>query len=257
MRESFVSFKWRCPLPRVKGPTRTAPHSEDAVLSRIALAIGEPARIRILLSLMDGNARTSTELAALAEVSPSTASAHLNRLRQNKLIRVAVQGRHRYYSLQGPEVACVLESLGVLAGRSLRSFVPTTPEPLRRVRTCYDHMAGQIAVAIHDHFLQERWLLPHRDDASHGYVVSSTGLRKLEGLGLDIAGAQNARRRFAYGCLDWSERQPHIAGALGAALLHHALRRRWVLRELSSRALRLTHIGQNEALTRLGIRLQA
>jgi DNA-binding transcriptional ArsR family regulator len=230
-----------------------APLTEDILLSEFASAIGEPSRTRILLSLMDGHARTSTELAALAEVTPSTASAHLNRLRETKLIRVAAQGRHRYYSLHGPEVARVLESLGVLAGRSARKFVPSTPEHLRKARSCYDHMAGELAVALHDHFLKEGWLLTDRHRAFKGYELSGSGAKKLEELGIDIAEARNLRRRFAYACLDWSERRPHIAGALGAALLHHALKKKWVVRDLSSRALRLTRFGQSEAVARLGI----
>src|SRR5215510_8206337 len=116
--------------------------SEDVLLSSLAQAIGEPARTRILLSLLDGHARTSTELAVLAEIAPSTTSAHLNRLKESKLIRVAVQGRHRYYSLYGPEVAAVIERLGALSGRNTKKFVPNTPEALRRARSCYDHMAG-------------------------------------------------------------------------------------------------------------------
>jgi DNA-binding transcriptional ArsR family regulator len=238
-----------------QGSNMNPPLAEDVILSGIAMAIGEPARTRILLSLLDGHARTSTELAALAEVTPSTASAHLNRLRESNLVRVAAQGRHRYYSLHGTEVACVLESLSVLAGRSARKFAPNTPEPLRKARTCYDHMAGEIAVALHDHFLKEGWLLRSNRSGPDGYELSNPGIKKLEGLGIDLADARRARRRFAYACLDWSERRPHVAGAVGAVLLHHALAKKWVVRDLSSRALRLTRFGQNEALMRLGIKL--
>src|SRR6266545_693859 len=106
-------------------------HHVDAAVSRIAAAIGEPARARILYCLMDGHARTSTELAVVAEVSPSTASAHLNRLKEEQLVRALVQGKHRYYSLAGASVAAALEALSVLAGRSRDTFVPTTPSRLR------------------------------------------------------------------------------------------------------------------------------
>lgn len=253
---SYV-FHRGSPLPIAKVLTRKAALAEDAVLSEIAMAIGEPARTRMLLSLMDGHARTSTELAALAEVTPSTASAHLNRLRKTKLIRVVAQGRHRYYSLHGAEVAQVLESLGVLAGRSAKKFVPSTPEPLRKARSCYDHMAGELAVALHDHFLHERWLLPEPGDRANGYELSSVGARKLEELGIDVANTRQTRRKFAYACLDWSERRPHLAGALGAALLDHLLYKRWVVRDLNSRTLQLTRTGQSEVLVRLGIKLQA
>jgi DNA-binding transcriptional ArsR family regulator len=110
-------------------------HAEDAI-SKIAAAIGEPARARILYCLMDRHARTSTELSAVAKVSPSTASVHLNRLKTARLVKVFVQGKHRFYSLEGPDVASALEGLSVLAGSPRNKFVPTTPSRLRAARTC-------------------------------------------------------------------------------------------------------------------------
>jgi DNA-binding transcriptional ArsR family regulator len=214
------------------------------------MAIGEPARTRILLSLLDGHARTSTELAVLAEVSPSTASAHLNRLRECKLIRVAAQGRHRYYSLRGTDVARVLESLSVLAGSTTKRFVPSTPEALRAARTCYDHMAGSVAVKLHDYFLEEGWLISE----PNGYDVSHAGTKTVSQLGIDIAGLRRLRRRFAYGCLDWSVRRPHIAGALGAALLQHAIAKKWVVRDLNSRTLSLTKFGEKDIFRTFGLK---
>src|ERR1700691_3987020 len=117
-------------------------HHAEGAISRIASAIGEPARARILYCLMDGHARTSTELSVVANVSPSTASVHLNRLKTAHLVKVFVQGKHRFYSLEGPDVASALEGLSVLAGSPRNKFVPTTPSRLRAARTCYDHMAG-------------------------------------------------------------------------------------------------------------------
>src|SRR3974390_1686206 len=119
----------------------------DALVCRGAAAIGEPARTRMLLSLMDGHARTSTELAAVAEVAPSTASVHLNRLKTEKLLKVYVQGKHRYYSLASREVAAALEGLSVLAGARRVKFQPSTPNHLHAARTCYDHIAGTLGVA--------------------------------------------------------------------------------------------------------------
>src|SRR3954468_1887811 len=133
-------------------------HYADVAASRIAAAIGEPARARMLYCLMDGHARTSTELAIVAEVSPSTASVHLNRLKTERLVKVLTQGKHHYYSLEGPNVASLLEGLSVLAGGRRDSFVPSTPSRLRAARTCYDHMAGAIAVGLHDRFKALRWL---------------------------------------------------------------------------------------------------
>jgi DNA-binding transcriptional ArsR family regulator len=119
----------------------------DAAVARVAAAIGEPARTRILYCLMDGHARTSTELSVAAEVSPSTASVHLNRLQKAHLVKVFVQGKHRFYSLEGPNVATVLEGLSVLVGGSHAKFVPSNPSPLRAARTCYDAPGPDLAGA--------------------------------------------------------------------------------------------------------------
>jgi hypothetical protein len=238
----------------------------------------------MLYSLMDGHARTATELALVAEVSPSTASVHLSRLTAENLIKVQVQGRHRYYSLRSPSVARALERLSVLAGSacgqfdsrspSRRQFAPRTPDPLRTARTCYDHMAGAIAVSLHDHFLRSRWLQPLRCNNAPGpagYDLTASGAKALAALGLNLdhglAQTLNqasdharvrvppSRRRFAYACLDWSERRPHLGGALGAALLHLALTRKWLARELDSRALAITRLGHREFQTRFGLDL--
>ena len=222
----------------------------------MALAIGERARMRMLLSLLDGHARTSTELAALAKVTPSTASGHLNRLRASGLIAVAASGRHRYYSLRSAEVARVLEGLGVLAGGLTKTYVPSTPEPLRRARSCYDHMAGSIAVALHDHFMEQGWLVHDAGGEADAYDLSDSGIRALSPLGIDVTAMRGLRRRFAYGCLDWSERRPHIAGALGAALLKHACAKKWVARDLNSRSLAVTRLGEKDILRVLGLKLQ-
>src|SRR5713101_6881070 len=124
--------------------------AHDEAASAIAAAIGEPARARMLYCLADGRARTSTELAMVAEVSPSTASVHLQRLMTKRLVKVFAQGKHRYYSLEGPNVAAALEALSVLAGGTRNAFVPNTPKPLRAARTCYDHIAGSLGVLLHD-----------------------------------------------------------------------------------------------------------
>jgi DNA-binding transcriptional ArsR family regulator len=233
--------------------------NEDAAVSRIAAAIGEPARARMLYCLIDGHARTSTELAMVAEVSPSTASVHLNRLKIERLVKVAVQGKHRYYSLEGRNVAGVLEGLSVLAGGSRAKFVPNTPSRLRVARTCYDHIAGTLGVLLHDRFRKLRWLSVDSTggDSAYdaAYDLTPDGTKALEALGIDLEVTRMLRRRFAYGCLDWSERRPHIGGALGAALLKVALKRKWVLQELDSRALDITRLGRREILTRFGVQV--
>jgi DNA-binding transcriptional ArsR family regulator len=228
---------------------------DDAAVSKIAAAIGEPARARILYSLMDDHARTSTELAVVADVSPSTASAHLNRLKVAHLVKVLVQGRHRFYSLEGPDVASALEGLSVLAGGSRKKFVSSAPSRLRTARTCYDHMAGTIGVLLHDRFKELGWLSGGSTNGDNSYALTGDGTKALEALGVDLEATGALRRRFAYACLDWSERRPHIGGALGAAILTLALKRKWLVQDLDSRALSVTSLGRREMLARFGLTL--
>lgn len=229
-----------------------ASHHETA-LARVAGAIAEPARTRMLCSLMDGHARTSTELAVIADVSASTASAHLARLHEDRLVKRHTQGRHRYFSLQNQEVAQALEALMVVSEST--PFVSATPARLRLARTCYDHMAGTLAVALHDHFVAAGWLQLSADDARI-YQLTSAGELGMKRLGVDLVWARSQRRRFACACLDWSMRRPHLAGALGAALLRAALAQQWVSQDLDSRALALTPKGRSALELRLGLKLQ-
>jgi DNA-binding transcriptional ArsR family regulator len=210
--------------------------TDGSPVSHIAAAIAEPARTRMLYCLMDGHARTGTELAAVAEVSASTASAHLARLTRQKLVKVLNQGRYRYYSLEGPEVATALEALTVLAGVPRDRFVPSTPPRLRAARTCYDHLAGAVAVALLERLLQEGWLSGQRE----AYEATPSGEHTFTSLGLDLPALRVERRRFACACLDWSERRPHLGGALGAACLQLSLRRGWVRQDLDGRELSIT-----------------
>src|SRR5690348_6457507 len=137
--------------------------SANAGIVGIAGAIGEPARANMLCCLMDGRARTATELAAFAGVSASTASSHLGKLKNAHLVRVLVQGKHHYYSLQDPRVAEMLEGMMALSQTHSSQFVPSTPQRLRLARSCYDHMAGTLGVAIHDKLLQDGWLAKIKD----------------------------------------------------------------------------------------------
>src|SRR5579871_3771035 len=135
----------------------------------------------MLYNLMDGHARTSTELAMVAEVSPSTASVHLNRLKAEHLVKVLRQGKHRYYSLASLQVARAMEGLMVLAGGLRKEFVPNTPVRLRAARTCYDHIAGSLGVALRDRFLTLGWLT---GDAE--YDVTPKGMKAFSNMGVDI-----------------------------------------------------------------------
>ena len=225
----------------------------EVAVSRIALAIGEPARARMLFCLMDGHARTATELAVVADVATSTASAHLNRLRAERLVTVITQGKHRFYSLSGPKVAKLLEGLSVLVDAPRQQFVPKTPTRLRAARVCYDHLAGTLGVRLHDRFKELGWLTRESNGREDSYELSEIGRKGFEVLGVDVEETQKLRRRFAYACLDWSERRPHIGGGLAAALLQVATKRRWVSQDLDSRAIRVTSLGRREMLARFGI----
>jgi DNA-binding transcriptional ArsR family regulator len=227
--------------------------SVERAASRIASAIGEPARSRILFCLMDGRARTSTELSAVAEVGTSTASVHLDRLVKARLVGVAAEGRYRYYSLAGPEVAEVLEGLAAIAGASRAQFVPSTPGRLRQARSCYDHLAGSLGVGLHDRLLAMGWI----SDAGEagGYAVSAAGRKGFLGIGIDSDGLRGRHRRLAYGCLDWSERRCHLAGSLGAAILDLVLRKKWLLREHEGRGLSLSSLGRREFRRAFGLEL--
>ncbi|WP_308923931.1 ArsR/SmtB family transcription factor [Janthinobacterium sp. J1-1] len=220
----------------------------DAGLAQLAGAIAEPARARMLCSLLDGHARTATELSVLAEVGASTASAHLTRLCKDGLLSMVAQGKHRYYRLASGEVAQALEALLVVAGLPRSVFTPSTPDRLRHARTCYDHMAGTVAVILHDQLLAQDWL--RGDDGN--YRLSVAGEIGMAALGVDTAALAGQRRRFACACLDWSERRFHLGGALGAAVLQLALRQGWAERELDSRALKVTAAGQQRLLAAFG-----
>ncbi len=227
--------------------------SADTSLSAAAAAIGDPARARMLCSLLDGCARTATELAALAGISASTASSHFTRLRDQGLVEIAIQGKHRYYRLATPQVAAALEALLVVAGVPRTPFMPSTPPHLHHARTCYDHMAGTLAVRMHDAMLAQGWLRVSGEE----YALTPEGGAALEKLGLRPQALQRQRRRFAYPCLDWSSRKPHLAGGLGAALLEHFSERGWVSRDLDSRALRFSARGEKQFAAAFGLTAQA
>jgi len=229
-------------------------HNTDAAVSGIAACIGEPARARMLYCLMDGRARTGTELAVVAGVSPSTASVHLHRLTRQRLVKVLAQGKHRYYSLAGTSVASALEALNVLAGGPREVFVPNTPNPLRAARTCYDHIAGSVGVLLHDRFKALGWIAAGSTD-DNACDLTPRGGKQFEALGIDVDAARILRRRFAYECVDWSERRPHLGGALAADLLRVALKKKWMLQDLDSRALRVTSFGRRELMRRFGLQV--
>lgn len=241
-------------------PARPAPAGErcsaDQALAQVAASMAEPVRARMLCCLMDGHARTATELAVVGEVAPSTASAHLARLLSLGLVDCVAQGRHRYYRLAGAEVGQALEALLVLAGQPRPRFEPSTPPALRLARRCYDHLAGEWGVRLHDHALRHAWIAPDEVEPSAcppghppgypaGYRLTDAGHAALRERGVDVAAAlASRRRRLACPCMDWSERRPHLGGALGAAWLKALLAQGWLDAAPDSRALRPTRRGE-------------
>ncbi|HEY4146736.1 helix-turn-helix transcriptional regulator [Pinirhizobacter sp.] len=223
----------------------------DARLSFVAAAIGEPSRSRMLCCLLDGHARTSTELAAVAGIGGPTASAHLLRMKEAGLLQLIVQGRHRYYRLASPEVGRALEALLVVSNHDAPPFRPSTPRHLQSARSCYDHLAGEWGVAWHDRLLAMKWLQPAA--GGNDYLLGDAGREALAELGLGTT--MQGRRRFAYPCLDWSMRRPHLGGALGAALLDLGVRRGWLRRQLDGRALTVTVKGHRDLDRLFGVSL--
>jgi DNA-binding transcriptional ArsR family regulator len=223
-------------------PAKTHNANAEVLLSQVAAAIAEPARTRMLCCLMDGHARTATELGVVAQVSPSTASVHLTKLKASSLVEVVAQGKHRYFRLSGPRVGAALEALLVVAGAVQQPFVPSTPSRLRGARTCYDHLAGTLAVALHDQMVRQTWL---QTSDGGGFELSAQGEVQLVALGVDLHTVRSQRRRFACACMDWSERKFHTGGALGAALLKLALSRSWLRSDMDSRAVTITPSGHH------------
>ncbi len=226
-----------------------------STLAETAALVGDPARANMLTALMDGRALTAAELARAAGVAPQTASGHLAQLTEAGLLAMERQGRHRYHRLASPRVAEMLESIMAVAadlgdaggGRRTRpAVVGPRDQALRRARTCYNHLAGQIAVAMADRMVERGQV----DLSPDGGALTDDGAVFLRGLGVDLdAATARASRRgggrvFCRPCLDWSERRPHIAGAVGAALCQTCLSKGWLRRLDGTRAVRVTPAGQ-------------
>lgn len=225
--------------------------SNDPHVAKIAALIGDPARANILKALMDGRARTAKELAHIAGVSPQTTSGHLAKLSEGGLLGLAKQGRHRYYHLANSQVAIAIESLMALAGeRPLPKHHHHTrvAGALRAARTCYDHIAGKLGVCLFDQLIARGCLLPSGEDE---FVVTAAGKQLFKEMQIDVdALAGGKSRRFARACLDWSERSPHLAGSLGAAMAERCFDLGWLERRKDSRAVTLTTAG-SKGLARL------
>jgi DNA-binding transcriptional ArsR family regulator len=231
---------------REKHPLLHSARMNTNQVSRIAALVGEPARTGMLVALMDGRALTAHELATAGRITPATASRHLALLVDADLLRVEQQGRHRYHRLASVEVARVLEGIMQLAAQSSPSpaRIATGPRDptMRLARTCYDHLAGGIAVAIAERLVQDRAVVIEDDTAQvtdrAGDVLAGLGLRS------EVVHAQGTGKRPACRpCLDWGERRMHLAGRLGSVLCSHCLQMGWLLQKPGTRALTLTPRG--------------
>ncbi len=220
------------------------PEKIEAHFGQIASLIGERSRAMMLWSLLDGRSYTATELAHAADVSLQSASNHLSHLQIAGLLKSEKQGRHKYYRFANERVAQTIENI---AGLMPVSRIPGSAEPsningIKYARTCYDHLAGKIGVQLTDSLLKNKWLIP----GDNQYEVSVAGNKGLQSIGIDITIAQQQNRKFAYPCLDWSERNHHLGGALGAALLTSLMENEWIRKIKHSREVFVTGKGKIE-----------
>lgn len=217
--------------------------SPEPRFARIAAMIGDPTRARMLSALMGGQALSAGELAQAAGVSASTASTHIARLLDSELVVLRVQGRHRYVRLADAEIAHALEALSLAAERhaGAAKWEQGAYKPLKAARSCYSHIAGELGVALLDGLLKRATLVA--DDG--GFQLTEQGQAQCRALGLEFEheSVGVGARRFAYPCLDWSERRDHLAGRFATALLDQGLAQGWLRRVAGSRALKLTPTG--------------
>jgi len=232
--------------------------TEDVALAAanvvpIAALIADAARSAMLWALSDGRALPAGELARIAGVTAATTSEHLAKLVAGGLLTGERHGRHRYYRLTTPDVVVAMEALAVAAprtpARSAREAY--SGKLLRFARTCYDHIAGFVGVAVTDALVECGAL---RLDG-RAYVVTASGVARFAELGIDVNAVRSKRRAFARACLDWSERRYHVAGALGAALCDRLITLDWLERQPGTRALRVSNVGRRELQRSFGIRV--
>lgn len=223
-------------------------------IATIGELVGDPARAEILVTLLDGRTRTAGELAFVANVSAQSASGHLAKLVDGGLLAVRSSGRHRYFGLAGPEVAHALEALGAIATtKPVPATRPGVHAEMYAARTCYDHLAGRIAVEL-TRKMQEEGAI--RADGDHDYELERSGKRYYAKLGIDVDQLRGLRRSFARQCVDWTERRPHIAGALGAAICGRFVAAGWIVPRRDTRAVRVTDNGARELKKRFGVTIE-
>lgn len=234
--------------------------ASHAKFAEIAALAGDPSRAGMLHALMDGRALTSSELARVAGVTPQTAAGHLARMVSAGLLSVVKQGRHRYHRIASPVVAQMMESIMLVASdteqEQPRLTVGPRDETLRAGRTCYDHLAGRLAVELADALVAGGYI-ELEDDAG---LVTNAGIVYLGEMGIDlealsVRNGKRSKRVMCRPCLDWSERRPHIAGVVGAALCEFSFANHWIRRIEGTRAVAVTPKGQRIFREKFGVRL--
>ncbi len=228
---------------------------EGPDIALLGSLIGDPARANILTALMSGKALTATELALEAGVTVQTASSHLKKLQDAHLLRQRKQGRHRYFTLADDDVGSVLEAMMGLAAKRglLRTRTGPRDEALRKARVCYNHLAGDLGVAIYDGMVSQGYLAEADDDVS----LTRDGEDFAEAFGIDLASLVKSRRPMCKSCLDWSSRRTHLAGSLGSALLNRFYKLGWAARVEGSRVVEFSASGERSLLAKFAIKAPA
>ena len=224
---------------------------EKHAISSLGYLLADPGRSAILLALLQGRALPAGELARAASVSAQSASAHLAKLSRGGLITMQRDGRCRYYKLAGQRVANALEALGAISTvRPAGEYITSRDgQSMLIARSCYDHLAGRAGVALTEAMQKQHVIVA---EGQRDYRVTATGKAWLLELGLEVDALSSSKRHLARRCLDWTERRPHVGGALGAGLLQHFLTEKWVVRCRESRALKVTQKGRT-SFVRLGV----
>lgn len=223
----------------------------DAI-SEISALIGNPIRSVILWTLLDNRAYTAIELSNVVETSAQNISIHLSKLVNAQLLSVESQGRHKYYKISSPEVASAIEGIANLIPKDKHRKIFTNDSNIKNCRTCYDHLAGKIGVAITEKLLSENYL----ELENNVYLITEQGEIFFKNFGIDILELKKQRRTFAKPCLDWSERKHHISGSLANAILNKMLELDWIRKIANSRAIMITAKGQKDLNEKLNLNIQ-
>ncbi len=211
-------------------------------IAEAAALIGDPARANMLSALKDDGVLSATELAHVAGVAPNTASGHLSKLVDARMIKVERKGRHRFFTLASPEVADALESLEALAENTVPRHRPKNPQDneIRYARSCYDHLAGSLGVQLAQALVR----LEYIDETTHGFDLLVKGADAFTALGINLDALKAKRRCLLRACPDWSERHVHLGGALGARLFEHFCEHGWLRRRRGNRAVAVSPKGR-------------